>query len=164
MKRVHLLHVEAPASAFEPLISAAQEAGLRLGWLRLDATSKLPAPLPEELAEAAGAGVLRAVHSGAAGTVVVKPRRGAPVLRDLLREHFRGCAAVLVAGDLSVTVASVSEPAPVAGSLQPPVEPIKEVAQGGAESRWRILMAYGGERAYTTAELVAELRKPHPWG
>jgi hypothetical protein len=32
--------------------------------------------------------------------VAVKLLAGAPVLRDLLREHFRGCKAVLVRGEV----------------------------------------------------------------
>ncbi len=162
MKRTHLLHVEAPASAFEPLISAALDAGLRLGWLRLDAASTLPEPLPEDLQDAAGAGVLRAVHCSATGTTTVKPRRGAPVVQDLLREHFRGCAAVLVAGDLAAAVGGAREPVPVVGRLLSPSEPCAELA-GEAERRWRVALASGQERTYSTTELVAALRRPHPW-
>ena len=47
---------------------------------------------------AAALGALRAVAAGGGRVGRVKPLRGAPVLRDLLREHFLGCAVVLVRG------------------------------------------------------------------
>lgn len=94
MKAPHLLRVEEGPEGFAPLVEAARADGLRIGWLELAEA----APLPDVLASAAGLGVLRAVSVGGGRTVAVKPLRGEPVLRDLLREHFLGCALVLVRG------------------------------------------------------------------
>lgn len=94
MKTPHLARVEAPPEAFASLIAAARAEGLRVGWLDLGPAVEPPAPL----AGAADLGVLRAVAVGAQRTVTVKPMTGAPVLKDLLREHFLGCALVLVRG------------------------------------------------------------------
>ena len=94
MKAPHLLRVEEPPESFASLVEAARADGLRVGWLELAEA----APLPEVLASAASLGVLRAVSVGGGRTVAVKPLRGEPVLKDLLREHFLGCALVLVRG------------------------------------------------------------------
>ncbi len=98
MKMPHLLRVEQGATEYAPLFDAARAIGLRLGWLEL---GELPAsvPLPPSLEAAAGEGALRAVAVGGGRTVSIKPMKGAPVLHDLLREHFRGCALVLVQGE-----------------------------------------------------------------
>jgi hypothetical protein len=147
VKRIHLLRVEAPPEAFAPLISAARAAGLRLGWLASSAAASIPPPmpLPAELRAAAAAGVLRAVAVGEGLAAVVKPLVGPPVLRDLMREHFRGCAAVLVGGPLA-----------------PPDAPALAPAPDGADG-WRVALP-GGERTFSTAGLVARLRRPRPWG
>lgn len=94
MKAPHLLRVDEGPEGFATLVEAARADGLRIGWLELAET----APLPDVLASAAGLGVLRAVSVGGGRTVAVKPLRGEPVLKDLLREHFLGCALVLVRG------------------------------------------------------------------
>ena len=94
MKTPHLLRVEGEPESFSPLVEAARADGLRIGWLEMAEV----APLPEVLASAAGLGLLRAVSAGGGRTVAVKPLRGEPVLKDLLREHFLGCALVLVRG------------------------------------------------------------------
>lgn len=99
MKTPHLARVEAPPEAFAPLVAAARALGLRAGWLDLGLEVEPGAPL----AAAADLGVLRAVAvgtgcTGLGRTVAVKPLAGAPVLKDLLREHFLGCALVLVRG------------------------------------------------------------------
>jgi hypothetical protein len=94
VKAPHLLCVEEGPEGFAPLVEAARADGLRIGWLELAEA----APLPDVLASAAGLGVLRAVSVGGGRTVAVKPLRGEPVLKDLLREHFLGCALVLVRG------------------------------------------------------------------
>ncbi len=91
--------MEAPPEAFAPLVAAARALGLRVGWLDLGLETEPGAPL----AAAAELGVLRAVAvgtgcTGHGRTVAVKPLAGAPVLKDLLREHFLGCALVLVRG------------------------------------------------------------------
>lgn len=97
MKTPHLLRVEQGAAEYAPLFAAARSIGLRIGWLELGEPA--PGPVPPSLEAAAGEGALRAVAVGGGRTVAVKPRKGAPVLRDLLREHFRGCSLVLVHGD-----------------------------------------------------------------
>jgi hypothetical protein len=94
LKAPHLLRVEDAPESFSQLVEAARADGLRVGWLELAEV----APLPEVLASAAGLGLLRAVSAGGGRTVAVKPLRGEPVLKDLLREHFLGCALVLVRG------------------------------------------------------------------
>ncbi len=94
MKAPHLLRVEEAPESFFSLVEAARADGLRVGWLELAEV----APLPDVLAAAAGLGLLRAVSAGGGRTVAVKPLRGEPVLKDLLREHFLGCALVLVRG------------------------------------------------------------------
>lgn len=93
MKPAALVGVDAGAEAFAALFAAARAARVRLGWLDLAA-----APPPAELEAAAALGALRAVAVGGGRAVTVKPLAGEPVLRDLLREHFLGCAAVLVRG------------------------------------------------------------------
>jgi hypothetical protein len=88
---------------------------------------------------AAGLGALRAVSVGEGRTVAVKPLRGAPVLEDLLREHFQGCALVLVRGEVAAPRLTIGEGAWI---VSPP----------GAASR-----------SYTVDRLAAALRKPEPW-
>jgi hypothetical protein len=101
MTAPHLLRVSDPPERFAALIEAARAEGLRVGWLELSAPTE---PVPPVLESAAGLGVLRAVAVGEGRTVAVKPLRGAPVLRDVLREHFRGCALVLVRGEVDAPV------------------------------------------------------------
>lgn len=135
MKEPHLLRVEADQGGperFGALFRAAAEAGLRVGWLELGEA----APLPPGLESAAGLGALRAVAVGSGRSVAVKPRKGAPVLRDLLREHFLGCALVLVRGDR--------------GAESP------ELCADG--DRWKV-----GDTSFDTEGLVAALRRPRPW-
>lgn len=136
MKSPHLLRVDDTPDRFAPLIAAARSLGLRIGWLELGGTSH---PVPPVLEVAAGLGVLRAVEVGDGRTVAVKPLRGAPVLKDLLREHFRGCALVLVRGDIDA--------------------PTLEL-EGEA---WRLAPQGAASRLLTTLQLAESLRKPHPW-
>src|SRR5690606_38684174 len=89
-----LVMVDAPPSAFAALFAAARARGERIGWLDWQAA---PAPAGD-LDAAAGLGALRAVAVGPGRTVAVKRLAGAPVLRDLVREHFLGCGVVLVRG------------------------------------------------------------------
>lgn len=135
MKRPHLLRVSLGVRSFESLVTAATAEGLRVGWLQLAAVDA-----PEPLAEAAALGVLRAVAVGEGRTVALKPIRGEPVLEDLLREHFLGCRLVLVDGELEL----------------PRLEPDGE--------GWVVTLAAGSAHRWTTVELVARLRKPHPFG
>jgi hypothetical protein len=134
----HLLRVDEPPERHAPLIAAAQELGLRIGWLDLSA----PRSVPEPLETAAGLGVLRAVAAGGNRSVAVKPLKGAPVLRDLLREHFRGCALVLVRGEAPADIAVL----------------------GIAEDSWTVTAPGEAARPFTAAALAAALRKPRPWG
>ncbi len=146
MKRPHqhLLRVDGRADGFAPLIEAARAEGLRIGWLTLD-----PVEPPPVLADAAGLGVLRAVSVGDGRTVAVKPIRGAPVLRDLLREHFRGCALVLVAGDDSVVLAT---------------ENLAFLARVGDTWEVRTSAADKADQVgWSAADLVSALRRPRPW-
>ena len=136
MRSPHLLRVEDPPEKFAPLIEAARALGLRIGWLELGGTAH---PVPPVLEAAAASSVLRAVEVGDGRTVAVKPLRGAPVLKDLLREHFRGCALVLVRGEVEAPWLRLEGEGFV-------------VAPSGAASR-----------SYTPEKLAEALRKPHPW-
>ncbi len=136
MKSPHLLRVEDAPDRFAPLIEAVRALGLRTGWLDLGTP---PAPLPESLENAAGLGVLRAVSVGEGRTVAVKPLRGAPVLKDLLREHFQGCTLVLVRGEIAAP------------------------ALGTEDDAWLVTPPGAASRRYATADLALALRKPHPW-
>jgi hypothetical protein len=136
LKFPHLLRVEDAPDRFAPLIDAARALGLRVGWLDLGAPVS---PLPEPLETAAGLGVLRAVSVGEGRTVAVKPLRGATVLKDLLREHFRGCALVLVRGEAAAPSLRIEE------------------------DNWIVTPPGAASRRYATADLALTLRKPHPW-
>lgn len=136
MKAPHLLRVEESPEKFAPLIEAARTLGLRIGWLELGGTAH---PVPPVLEAAAGLGVLRAVEVGEGRTVAVKPLRGAPVLKDLLREHFRGCALVLVRGEVEA--------------------PWLRIEGEG----WVVAPPGAASRGYTPEKLAEALRKPHPW-
>jgi hypothetical protein len=137
LKAPHLLRVEEFPATFAPLIEAARTLGLRIGWLELDGKAH---PVPPALEVAAGLGVLRAVEVGDGRTVAVKPMRGAPVLKDLLREHFRGCVLVLVRGEIDA--------------------PSLRSEDGG----WIVTPIGAASRRFSIEELVAALRKPRPWG
>lgn len=134
----HLLRVDEPPERYAPLIEAARALDLRVGWLDL----AVPGPLPEPLETAAGLGVLRAVAAGGDRSVAVKPLKGPPVLRDLLREHFRGCALVLVRGEAPADIAALRI----------------------VEDSWVVAAPGETARAFTAAALAAALRKPRPWG
>ena len=137
MKSPHLLCVEEGPEPFALLVAAARAEGLRIGWLELSEAL----PLPETLQAAAGQGVLRAVSVGGGRTVAVKPLRGAPVMKDVLREHFLGCALVLVRGE---------------------VEAPRLRADGEA---WRMAAAgpeQAAEQALTTEQLLGKIRSPLP--
>ncbi|HEX5757872.1 MAG TPA: hypothetical protein VF121_01625 [Thermoanaerobaculia bacterium] len=135
MKEPHLLRVEEGPERFAALVAAARAEGIRVGWLELAA-----APAPESLEAAAALGCLRAVAVWEGRAVAVKPMGGPPVLRDLLREHFLGCRLVFVRGEVDAPALA---------------------ADGEA---WRVAPASSPVRTLTTPELVAALRKPHPWG
>ena len=134
----HLLSVDEPPERHASLIAAARALDLRIGWLDLT----VPSPLPEPLETAAGLGVLRAVAVGGHRSVAVKPLKGAPVLRDLLREHFRGCALVLVRGEAPPDIAALRS----------------------IEDSWTVTAPGEAARPFTTDALAAALRRPRPWG
>lgn len=134
MKAPHLLRVDEAPERFAPLFDAARAEKLRIGWL--DWT---PVDAPSALGAAAGLGAMRAVSVGEGRTVTVKPLRGEPVLKDLLREHFLGCALVLVRGE-------VDAPA------------LRADGEG-----WRVEVPGEAARPFPTEKLVAALRKPRPW-
>ena len=137
----NLLRVTLAVVEFEVLVAAVRHAGHRVGWLDLgDPSSEAPGPLPEELATAADLGALRAVSVAGGRSVAIKPLRGAPVLRDLVREHFRGCRLVLVRGTVEA--------------------PTLEPEDGG----WRVRRADGRSFPLSTEELVTRLNRPQPWG
>jgi hypothetical protein len=131
--------VTAPPDRFVSLIAAVRALNLRIGWLDWLGEGPAPGPVPPALAVAADLGVLRAVAVGEGRAVSVKPLRGQPVLKDLLREHFLGCALVLVRGEIDA----------------PGLEP--------DDDSWRLLVSESASRRITTAELSEALRKPHPW-
>jgi hypothetical protein len=136
MKSPHLLRVTDPPEGFAPLIEAARALGLRIGWLDLGAAVS---PLPGPLESAAALGVLRAVAVGEGRTVAIKPLRGATVLKDLLREHFRGCALVLVRGEVDAPR-------------------LEREGEG-----WALSLADGAVRRPSSVELAESLRRPHPF-
>jgi len=140
-KAPHLLRAGDPPERYAALFAAIRAEGLRIGWLDLPAAA--PGPVPEPLEIAAGLGALRAVAVAGDRSVAVKPLRGAPVLRDLLAEHFRGCDLVLVRGE----------------GLPESVAVLREAGEG-----WAVMVAGEAARAFTTAELAAALRRPRPWG
>jgi hypothetical protein len=138
LKSSHLLRVEDAPDRFAPLVEAARTLNLRIGWLDLLDLDAIR-PIPASLESAAALGVLRAVAVGEGHSVAVKPMRGAPVLKDLLREHFRGCALVLVRGEVDA--------------------PSLRIEDGG----WIVMPPEGASRRFGVEELALALRKPRPW-
>lgn len=134
MRSPHILRVAEGPASFGALFRYLEEAGLRCGWLEYSETEA-----PPDLAAAAGLGALRAVSVGRCGSVAVKPRRGAAVLKDLLRENFRGCALVLLRGEVAAP----------------------ELAAG--DQGCRLSFPDGSGRAFSYEELIAALRRPSPW-
>ncbi len=133
MKTPVLLAVDGPAEEFAPLFAAAKAAGLRVGWLALNASVDPPPPLQAPpLLEA-----FRAVAVGDSRSVAVKPMKGKAVLRDLLREHFLGADVVLVAG----------------------LELFPRLTARG-EGPWKLEESATASRLYSTDELLVRLRKP----
>jgi hypothetical protein len=146
LRSPHLLLVEAGPEGFASLFQALSAAGLRAGWLEL----RRPEPAAAGLEAAAALGARRAVAVGGGRSVAVKPLRGEPVLRDLLREHFPGCALVLVR-----LAEGAAAPAPLAT-----VPALFAEGEG-----WRVEPpGDAAAQRHDTAGLVAALRRPHPWG
>lgn len=133
MKTPVLLAVDGSADAFASLFAAAKAAGIRIGWLAMNAEVDPPPPLQAPpLLEA-----FRAVAVGDGRSIAMKPMKGKAVLRDLLREHFLGADVVLVAGL----------------ELFP-----RLVARG--DGPWKLVESATASRVYTTEELLVRLRKP----
>ncbi len=148
MRQPHLLRVDEGPERFAALLAALAAAGLRAGWLELGAAE----PAAASLESAAALGARRAVAAGGGRSVAVKALRGEPVLRDLLREHFPGCALVLV------RVRGGEAPAPEGV----PLAPAPALFPSG--DGWRIARA--GDAAaqqFDTPGLLAALRRPRPW-
>ncbi len=136
----HLLRISTGVVKFGKLVAAVRHEGLRVGRLRWnpDVEAAL-AGLPNGLAEAADDGVMRAVSVASDRVVAVKPLRGPAVLRDVLREHFRGCALVLVEGE--VEAPSLSH----------------------GDAGWRVMQGSTVLWTGTAEQLAARLRRPRPW-
>ena len=78
MKTPVLLCVDSPAEAFASLFAAAKVAGMRIGWLAMNAQVEPPLPLQAPpLLEA-----FRAVAVGNGRSISLKPMKGQAVLRD----------------------------------------------------------------------------------
>lgn len=134
MKRIHLLRVEEGPAAFERLVSAGAERGLRIGWLEFEGVET-----PEPLASAVRTGAFRAVAVGEEATLSVKTRAGAAVRRDLLREYFQGCKLVLVSGgDAPALLRS-------------------------HKTEWEVVSFKGTKRRFGTTEFIAALERPDPF-
>ncbi|REJ79816.1 MAG: hypothetical protein DWQ36_03500 [Acidobacteria bacterium] len=160
MRPVHLLLADEGIGdvELEALLGALAAAGLRVGLLALDRQSELP--VPPRLQLAARSGALRGVQLHQSGSLVLKPRRGPAPLADLVREHFLGCAAVLVVG-------TGGAPAELIGELQPRGRVLRAVSlRRVAEDRWglrpprRPADDRGGVEVSGT-ELAARLRRPY---
>jgi len=141
--KTHVVRVESGPGGFAPLFVATREAGLRIGWLELDA---VVAP-PVSLGTAAAHGALRAVALAEGSSLSLKPRRGGAVMKDLVREHFSGCALVLAQSS--------------AWGLRGEEPPLLQAAADG--ETWEVVVAQNPPLRMTTAELVAALRRPRPW-
>jgi hypothetical protein len=129
----HALRVSEGSAAFRSLFAAIMEQGERAGWLELDAPTPAAPAAPDETA---GDQPWKVVTVEERRSVAIKSRRGPPVLRDLLREHFRGCRVVLVRG----------------GSTLPLLRPRGD--------HWELQGPSGAVRRLTTVELVSALRAP----
>ena len=148
MRPPHLLRVEEGPERFAPLLAALAAAGLRAGWLELGPAE----PAAASLESAAALGARRAVAAGGGRSVALKLLRGEPVLRDLLREHFPGCALVLV------RVCGAEPPAPTGV----PLAPAPALFPSG--DGWRVARAGDvAAQQFDTPGLLAALRKPRPW-
>lgn len=149
MKRIHLLRHDGPPAALAPLFEAARRGGLRVGWLDLRAAESPEAgEVPPELETALAEGASRAAAVAPGRVVAAKAPSGPPVLRDLLREHFLGCALVVV---------RPAEGAPPAPELA--AAPRLEAEEGG----FRVAPPDGTPRELTADALAARLRRPRPW-
>jgi hypothetical protein len=145
VKRIHLLRYQGEPTALEALFAAVRAEGLRAGWLQADPVRREEGPAG--LAVEAGAFRAAAVAPGRVASV--KRVAGPPVLRDLLREHFLGCALVVVrpGGAGSALDAELAE------------VPTLELGPDG----YRITAAGQAAHELSAEALAARLRRPHPW-
>ncbi|HUF77677.1 MAG TPA: hypothetical protein VMR44_02040 [Thermoanaerobaculia bacterium] len=166
MKRIHLLRFDGPPAALAPLFEAVRAEGLRAGWLELDPEpadagdgsppGESSGPLAEGRSEgrfapgaAVSAGAFREAAVAPGRVVAIKRVVGPPVLRDLLREHFLGCALVMVRGG-----------GPASAFEAELVEvPALETAAGSL----RIAAPGQGTLELSPQGLAARLRRPRPW-
>jgi hypothetical protein len=171
----HLLRVAQEPARFAPLFAALAAAGLRCGWLELRQAGAPPASLEA----AAALGAARAVATGEGRSVAVKALRGAPVLRDLLREHFAGCALVLVAaggGGEAPAGAVAAAPElraegegwrvtlpPAGGSHDGAGASLPTAEAADAEAAPAASAASAAVQHLDTPHLLARLRRPRPW-
>ena len=151
MKAPHLCWVLEPPARFEPLTAAACERDLRVGWLHLAPFSRVP-----ELEPAVRSGMSRALAVGAGASLSLKPIPGEPVLADLIRGHFLGCALVLISGDPSRPGVRIDR------QLAPARLWSVRSRDPDAEDRgsWKLVTSEGRERVLTTEQLVGRLRRP----
>jgi hypothetical protein len=140
----HALRVVEGSEAFRALLAAVEHAGERAGWLELPTgvgpgERKVSPVLGEAAARVDAvldAGAWKVVEVEERWSVAVKRRRGPAVLRDLLREHFRGCRLVLVRGEIALP------------ALRPRAE------------GWELESLEGETRLLSTADLIRTLRAP----
>lgn len=139
---------------FAPLIAAVRHDGGRVGWLDWTPHRILDS---SRLDRAAESGLLRSVAVDARGSVAVKPRSGPPTLRDVVREHFRGCALVLVAAPTADDLEDASRRPEASSPLSS--SPLLEPSDDG---RWRLSLD-DRQRAFDTSSVVSRLRRPRPF-
>ena len=132
MKTAVLFSVTGEAADFEPLIAAANERGVRVGWLAWESGPAKASALRNPPLVCA----FRSVEVSDDWTISAKPRRGPAILRDLLREHFLGADVVLVKG----------------------LELFPRLARHGKD--WELEEAVGRKRTLSTEALLDRARKP----
>jgi hypothetical protein len=144
--------VREPVERFLGLFEAVRDADLRAGWLELE-----PPPPLDAFDRVTAAGALRAVAVGEGRALSLKRLRGTPVLGDLLREHFLGCAAVLVRGEPTAAALRLRARRPPPSAGEPDWW---RLAPAGDDVPWRLEPAAGEARSFELAALVARLRRP----
>lgn len=143
MKRIQLLRYEGEPAALEALFEAIRAEGLRAGWLELDSQPGGEGPAGDAVA----AGAFRAAAVVPGRVVSVKRVTGPPVLRDLLREHFLGCALVVVRP----------------GGTESGLEAELPTLELGPDC-YRITAPGQAAHELSAEALAGRLRRPHPWG
>jgi len=146
VKRIHLLRYEGEPAALEALFAAVRAEGLRAGWLQVDPVRREEGPA----GHAVEAGAFRAAAVAPGRVASVKRVAGPPVLRDLLREHFLGCALVVV------------RPGQAEDGLQADLAEVPALEAGG--DKFRVRPPDQAALELSPEELAARLRRPRPWG